>query len=151
MIKNSFFAAIIILISFTPVQAQELGKQFIVTAKSFNPAATSKSVPCNKEQKQCFLTLSFDNGETPIDIAVSLQNNEARFQFMKNRRYLPIRNDGQTLLVIPLKNGFGTAETILLDPSSLDPDRLIQKPVIKTGRRVAHLSLNVQTEAWGSQ
>lgn len=63
---------------------------------------------------------------------------------MQDRRYLPIRSDGLTTLVIPLKNNSGAAEIDVLDPQSLEPENA--KTVLKPGRRVARISLNIQAE-----
>lgn len=65
---------------------------------------------------------------------------------MQDRRYLPIRNDGQTLLIVPLENGTAKADVDLFDPDSLEPDMLIRKPVIKTGYRLAQLRVGIATK-----
>jgi hypothetical protein len=63
---------------------------------------------------------------------------------MQNRRYLFIRNNGQNLFRLPLEDDLVDAKVDLFDPDSLEPAGLIQKPVLKTGRVIARLVLNIQ-------
>lgn len=146
MIKRFLLANAILLIYLMPAQAEESDSSFVVTAQSLYPKSEPKSVPCNSVQRQCFISLVFQGGIVPIDIAISFKAGEARLQFMQDRRYLPIRNNGQTLLVVPLENGVAKADIDLFDPESLEPDKLIQKPVIKTGHRLAQLRVSISAK-----
>lgn len=143
MIKPLLLVNAILLTYLMPAQAEENGSSFVVTAQSLYPESEPKSVPCNSVQRQCFISLVYQKGNAPIDIAISFKAGEARLQFMQGRRYLPIRNDGETLLIVPLENGTAQTDIDLFDPESLEPDRLIQKPVIKTGHRLAQLRVNI--------
>lgn len=142
MFKAAALTVILFLACATPAQARD----FIVEARSVSPASPSKTVTCTSQQKQCFLSLLFENGSEPIDIAISFHENEARFQFMQGRRYLPVKNDGQTLLVLPLKSGHAEAKTNVFDPESLEPDGAIRKLVVRTGRLAARLEITVRSE-----
>jgi hypothetical protein len=144
MIKALLFIMIFLSFSALPAQAEETSDNFIISIQNIPPVAPSKSVPCSRKQKQCFLSILPEDGTEPIDIAVSLQGKEARFQFMQNRRYLFIRNNGQNLLRLPLDDSLVDAKVDLFDPDSLEPAGLIQKPVLKTGRVIARLVLNIR-------
>lgn len=146
MIKASALALIVFLACTLVVQAKGQVRGFVVTAQTLSSNGAEKKILCNSEQNQCFLALPFEGREAPIDVAVSIHSNEARFQFMQDRRYLPIRSDGLTTLVIPLKNNSGAAEIDVLDPQSLEPENAITKTFLKPGRRVARISLNIQAE-----
>jgi hypothetical protein len=146
MIKALFFLiTILACFSALPAQAGETHDNFIISIENTSPATPPKSVPCSRKQKQCFLSILSEDGAGPIDIAVSLQGGEARFQFMQDRRYLPIRNNGQNLLIFPLNGDSAETKVDLFDPGSLEPADLIQRPVLKTGRVVARLILNIRS------
>jgi hypothetical protein len=130
--------------SVLPAKAEEAHDNFIISIENTNPATPPKTVPCSRKQKQCFLSILTENGAEPIDVAVSLQSGEARFQFMQNRRYLPVRNNGQNLLIVLLDDDSAETKVDLFDPDSLEPTGLIQRPVLKTGRLIARLILNIQ-------
>ena len=124
-----------------------------VSIRSVQPRTSFSMATCNEENKPCFLTLNLggkENGTLAkkdyINIAMSFSEKEARFQFMQNQQYLPVKPGDGTLLTVSLDQDKKGAQRVeLYDPDSLEKDKLIRHPVIRTGRRITTLEILITT------
>jgi len=123
----------LLLVTTLPAQAET----YIIQISGVNPVIPAKIATCTTELRPCFLTLSYKDKsgvENYIDVATDFTQSEVRFEFMKDREFLPVRSDGETVVVTNLE----TPHSITLyHPLKTEKERLVRRPVMRQAELLA--------------